>query len=64
MSLVVHPWLPNSPRRIKEEMLKTIGVRDVSELFSDIPKRIRFKGGWDKLKIGFGRPLSELEVRE
>ena len=63
MSLVVHPWLPNSPKKIKEDMLKTIGVKEVSELFSDIPEKVRFKGEWDKLEIGFGRPLSELEIQ-
>lgn len=61
--MVVHPWLPNSPKRIKEDMLKTIGVEKVEELFNDIPEKARFKGDWNKLEIGFGKPLSEMEIR-
>lgn len=60
--MVEHPWLPNSPRKIKDEMLKKIGVNDVAELFSDIPRDARIEN-WDELKIGVGKPLSELEVK-
>ncbi len=60
--MVKHPWLPNSPREIKEEMLKRIGVNDVAELFRDIPDKAYVRN-WDNLKIGLGRPLSEIEVR-
>ncbi|RLG72405.1 MAG: aminomethyl-transferring glycine dehydrogenase subunit GcvPA, partial [Thermoprotei archaeon] len=62
--MVVHPWLPNSPENIKKEMLKTIGVEKVEDLFADIPEGARFKGDWDKLEIGFGKPLSEIEIRK
>ncbi len=60
--MVRHPWLPNSPENIKKEMLQKIGVKDVEELFKDIPKEARVKD-WEKLEIGVGRPLSEIEVR-
>lgn len=62
--LVVHPWLPNSPENIKKEMLKAIGIKSIEELFADIPEGARFKGDWNKLEIGFGRPLSEIEIRK
>ncbi len=59
-----HPWMPNSRPEILEEMLKTIGVNSVDELYSDIPEEARFHGDWDKLPIGKGRMLSESEVAE
>jgi len=36
-----HPYIPNSARRIKEEMLRELEVRDVEVLFGDIPESIR-----------------------
>jgi glycine dehydrogenase subunit 1 len=36
-----HPYIPNSARRIKEEMLRELEVRDVQVLFGDIPESIR-----------------------
>lgn len=62
--MVVHPWLPNSPDNIKKEMLKTIGVEKIEDLFADIPERARCKIDWNKLDIGLGRPLSEIEIRK
>ena len=35
------PFIPNSS--LKEEMLKEIGLKDIDELFSDIPEEIRIK---------------------
>ena len=44
-------------------MLGYLGVEDVLELYRDIPDGVRFSPeDWDKLPIGFGRPLSEVEV--
>ncbi len=57
-----HPWLPNSSREIKNEMLKIIGINNIEDLFSDIPDSIRIDEKWMKLDIGKGRPLSELEI--
>ena len=58
-----HPWIPNSVESIKRAMLDYIGVRDVSELYRDIPEHVRLEPEvWDKLPIGAGRPLSEVEV--
>lgn len=56
-----HPWIPNSDPSILSEMLKSIGVESVDELYSDIPEGARFRG-WDSLPIGEGEPLSEVEV--
>ncbi len=61
--LVTHPWLPNSPKEIKREILKAIGIKNIEELFSDIPESARFRGDWNSLEIGLKRPLSEIEVR-
>ena len=36
-------FLPNTPKD-REEMLKTIGVQSIEDLFSDIPTALRFKG--------------------
>ena len=39
----VHPYIPNSVPKVKEEMLKEIGVKDIEELYADIPDFLRFK---------------------
>ncbi|MEB3860409.1 MAG: glycine dehydrogenase, partial [Desulfurococcales archaeon] len=45
-------------------MLEEAGFSSIGELYSDIPPEARFKGDWDSLPIGAGRPLSEAEVAE
>ena len=40
----VHPYIPNSVPEVKQQMLKEIGVRDIEELYEDIPENLRFKG--------------------
>ncbi len=42
--IVVHPYIPNSVPEVQEEMLREIGVRDIEELYSDIPEELKFKG--------------------
>lgn len=49
-------FLPNT-NKDREEMLKTIGVQSIDELFSDIPPALRFKGS---LNLPAG--MSEYEV--
>ena len=44
----VHPYIPNSVPEVKAKMLEQIGVKDIDELYSDIPDRLRFKG---KMKL-------------
>jgi len=50
-------WLPNLTR--VDEMLKTIGVSSVDDLFKDIPEELRLKRPLD---VGFGRALTEPEI--
>jgi glycine dehydrogenase subunit 1 len=40
----VHPYIPNSVPPVKAEMLKAIGIKDIEELYEDIPGHLRFKG--------------------
>ncbi len=56
------PFNPNAPEEVKRRMLEALGVSSVEELFGDIPEGARFKGDWDSLPIGAGRPLSEVEA--
>jgi glycine cleavage system P protein (glycine dehydrogenase) subunit 1 len=53
---VTHPFLPLTEHD-REEMLRTIGVSSVDELFGDIPKSVRFRG-----ELALDPPLSEPEV--
>ncbi len=40
---MLHRYLPMTEED-KKEMLQTIGVQTIDELFSDIPESVRFKG--------------------
>ncbi len=55
-----HPWIPNSAIKVKEFMMKYLGISDVMELFNDVPKELMIR---EPLNVGFGRPLTEYEVR-
>ncbi len=60
-----HPWIPSLTRDQVEKILRVIGVGDVSELFNDIPASIKLtREQWDKLEIGFGKPISEIEAKK
>ena len=39
---MLHRYLPMTEE--EKEMLQTIGVQTIDELFSDIPESVRFKG--------------------
>lgn len=39
----VHPYIPNSAPEIRERMLKEIGIKDVEEIYSEIPESLRLK---------------------
>ncbi|MCS7385705.1 MAG: aminomethyl-transferring glycine dehydrogenase subunit GcvPA [archaeon GB-1867-005] len=52
-----HPYLPNSAPKVKEEMLREIGVSDVDGLYADVPESIRLNRD---LKVP--GPMSEWEV--
>ncbi len=40
----IHPYIPNSAPEIKEHMLKEIGIKDVEEIYKEIPDSLRIKG--------------------
>lgn len=65
MSIVnSHPWIPSFTREYIEKLLKTIGIENIEKLFSDIPSEIKIsEEEWNKLEIGLGKPLSEIEVQ-
>lgn len=37
----VHPYIPNSVPEVKAKMLEAIGVRDIEDLYVDIPEHLR-----------------------
>jgi len=53
-----HPFIPNAGREVRQKMLKSIGIENIEQLYSDIPKEVRLNR---PLKVeGF---YSEQEVR-
>jgi len=57
---MILPWAPSARDKDRKLMLSRIGVKDPMELYSDVPRQIML----DKPpKVGFGRQLSEWEVR-
>jgi len=53
----MHPWLPNI--KYIEEMLKSIGVNSIDDLFIDVPEEIKLK---KELDLDYKKPLSEYEI--
>jgi len=51
-------YLPNDTEEIREKLKKEIGIKDVDELFSDIPKEIRLKNA-----LNIPGPFSDLEIK-
>lgn len=39
----VHPYIPNSAPDVRAKMLKAIGVKDIEELYEDIPETLRLQ---------------------
>ena len=39
-----YPYIPNSVPQTKAKMLKEIGIKNIDELYADIPDNLRFKG--------------------
>lgn len=52
-----HPYLPNSSSRVKEEMLRELGIESVDELYGDIPSQVKLNRDLD-----IPGPMSEFEV--
>jgi glycine dehydrogenase subunit 1 len=40
----IHPYIPNAAPEIRMQMLKEIGVKDIEEIYQEIPEDLRFKG--------------------
>jgi glycine dehydrogenase subunit 1 len=38
-----HPYIPNSIRKIKEDMMREIGIESIEELYTDAPQKFRLK---------------------
>jgi glycine dehydrogenase subunit 1 len=38
-----HPYIPNSVRAVKEEMLRTVGAESVDEFYEDVPEALRLR---------------------
>ncbi len=53
-----HPYLPHTPEDVNQ-MLQSIGVEHVDDLFSDIPRPLRLKGS-----LGIPEGVSEYEALE
>jgi len=54
----VHPYIPNSTPELKKQIMKEIGIKDIEELYSDVPPKFRLK---KKLKLP--NSMTEQEVR-
>jgi len=55
----VHPYIPNAMPETKQKMLQEIGIKNIDELYSDVPKQFRLKK-----KLNLPAALSEHEARE
>ena len=56
----VHPYIPNTVETIREEMLEAVGIKQIQELYVDIPKEVKFNKPLD-LPDPF---LSEYELKK
>lgn len=57
-------WIPSLNKGDEKKMLELMGVSSVEELFADIPPEVRLPPSkWEDLEIGFGKKLSEIEVK-
>ncbi|MCW3993681.1 MAG: aminomethyl-transferring glycine dehydrogenase, partial [Candidatus Bathyarchaeota archaeon] len=59
MSKRSHPYIPNSLPEIKQEMMQEIGMKNIEELYADVPEKYRLK---KPLKLP--EALSEFEVKK
>ncbi|MEM2368322.1 MAG: aminomethyl-transferring glycine dehydrogenase subunit GcvPA [Candidatus Bathyarchaeia archaeon] len=53
-----HPYIPNSNPEIKKELMKEIGIKNIEELYADIPEKYLLKK-----PLNLPEALSEYEVR-
>ena len=52
----MHRYIPNSDESVRE-MLDSLGINDIEELFKDIPEGLKFKG-----ELNLDTSKSEIEV--
>ena len=53
-----HPYIPNSLPEVKEEMMREIGIKNIEELYSDVPQKYRLKK-----PLNLPEAMSEYEVK-
>jgi glycine dehydrogenase subunit 1 len=58
ISVPIHQYIPNSVPEIRKNMLQYLGVKDIEELFVDIPEMIK----WKK-RLRLPHPTPELQVK-
>lgn len=56
---ITHPYLPNTNPRVREQMLKEIGVKEIEELFQSIPGELRYAE-----KLNIPDALNEFELKK
>jgi glycine dehydrogenase subunit 1 len=39
----IHPYIPNAVPEVRDEMLRTVGLKSIYEVYDEIPERLRFK---------------------
>jgi glycine dehydrogenase subunit 1 len=54
----VHPYIPNSIPEIKKQIMNEIGIKNIEELYSDVPQKFRLKK-----KLRLPNSMSEQEVK-
>lgn len=47
MDKIIYPYIPNSAPEVKKQMLEELGLKDVEEIYAEIPEHLRFKGEMD-----------------
>jgi glycine dehydrogenase subunit 1 len=55
----VHPYIPNAMAETKAQMMKDIAIKDIEELYDDVPKRFRLTK-----RLNLPEAMSEQEVKE
>jgi glycine dehydrogenase subunit 1 len=55
----VHPYIPNSVPETKKQLMKEIGIKDIEELYCDVPQKFRLKQ-----KLNLPNSMSEQEVKK
>ncbi|MGD9347325.1 MAG: aminomethyl-transferring glycine dehydrogenase subunit GcvPA [Candidatus Aminicenantes bacterium] len=43
----IHPYIPNSVPEVQARMIEYLGIKDIEELYADIPRHLRFEGKMD-----------------